>query len=335
MTPVVGRVHFVVPEGIDDPARPSGGNVYDRRLAAELTGLGWTVHEHHVAGSRLLAEIPDRAITVVDGLVGTAEVMVTEAARLRLVLLVHMPLGGPVERAVLNHAAAVITTSQWARGWLITQHGLAADKVSVALPGVDPAPVVAGSAGGTNLLCVGPVVREKGYDVLMDALRNLPDLAWHCTVAGALDLEPGFVADSAGVADRVSFLGPVTQARLDTIRSATDLVVSASRRESFGMAVAEGLARGIPVVATDVGGHPEVVGPAGVLVPAGDPVRLASALREWLTDPRLRDRLRRAAIQRSGELTTWADTASAVNRSLLALVSPSNSQLPNRQTTAG
>lgn len=327
-------VHLVVPAGVDDPARPSGGNVYDRRLSAELTGLGWTVHEHGVGGARMLPEIPDHALTVVDGLVGSAAPMVAEAARLRLVMLVHMPLGGPVERAVLESAAAVVTTSRWARWWLVAEHELDAAKVSVALPGVDRGPLVAGSAGGQNLLCVGPVTRDKGYDVLMDALDRLQELPWHCTVAGALDVDPDPVAPPTGLADRLSFLGPVTPDHLDAIRSTTDLVVSASRRESYGMAVAEGLARGIPVIATEVGGHPEVIGDAGVLVPVGDPDLLASALRTWLTDPELRGRLRRSAARRGGELETWAETGrrfsdalAAVNQTALAPVSTPNSQM--------
>jgi glycosyltransferase involved in cell wall biosynthesis len=326
-------VHLVVPAGVDDPARPSGGNVYDRRLSAELTGLGWTVHEHHVAGGRLLPEIPDQALTVVDGLVGsTTKAMVAEAARLRLVMLVHMPLGGPVERAVLDAATAVVTTSQWAREWLAAEHKLDADKVYVAVPGVEPAPPATRSAGGQNLLCVGPVTRDKGYDVLMDTLDRLQDLSWHCTVAGALDLDAEPVAPPAGLADRLSFIGPVTQDHLDTIRSTTDLVVSASRRESYGMAVAEGLARGIPVVATDVGGHPEVVGGAGVLVPVGDADRLASTLRGWLTDRELRERLRRSAAQRSTELATWTETAHAVAE-VLNRTHPQPVSTPNRHLT--
>ena len=64
-------LHFLVPAGFDDP-RPSGGNVYDRRLRAGLVGLGWDVHEHRVAGRRLeLAGIPDGAMVLVDGLVAS------------------------------------------------------------------------------------------------------------------------------------------------------------------------------------------------------------------------------------------------------------------------
>jgi len=343
-------VHFVVPEGVDDALRPSGGNVYDRRLGEELRAAGWEVREHQVTGQLelavVLAELPDRATVLVDGLVASVtEAMVGEAARLRIVVLLHMPLAeavgearvATVERAVLGAADAVVTTSQWARRWVIVHHGLAPQRVRVALPGVDRGPQVAGSTAGGHLLCVGPVTADKGHDVLLDALCQVKDLEWRCTCVGALDLDPAFVdrltatARRAGVAERVTFAGPVTQTGLEELRSATDLVVSASRRESFGMAVTEGLARGIPVFATEVGGHPEAVGRAadgsipGLLVPPGDAGGLAHALRRWLTDTELRTRLRRAAAGRRTGLTTWANTArivsSVLNRAPLVSVS--------------
>ena len=101
-------VHVVVPAGIDDPARPSGGNAYDRRVCRGLAAAGWTVHVHEVPGSwprpdapsyaalaDALSRIPDRAPVLVDGLVASPapDVLVPEARRLRLVALVHMPLG--------------------------------------------------------------------------------------------------------------------------------------------------------------------------------------------------------------------------------------------------
>jgi glycosyltransferase involved in cell wall biosynthesis len=324
-------LHLVVPEGVDDPQRPSGGNVYDRRLCRELRVAGWDVREHSVAGQRdlgrLLAELPDRATVLVDGLVGaSAEAMGVQAARLRLVLLLHMAVA---ERDVLHAVDAVVTTSRWARQWVIDQHGLDPDRVHVAVPGVDVGPRVSGSAAGSHLLCVGPVTPDKGYDVLLGALSEVSDLEWRCTCVGALDLDPAFVGrlPTREVADRVTFTGPLTPARLDAVRSTTDLVVSASRRESFGMAVAEGLARGIPVVATEAGGQPEAVGPtgAGLLVPPGDVGALAAALRRWLTEPGLRDRLRGAAADRRTTLTTWTGTArvvaDVVNRPTLVPVS--------------
>ena len=104
-------VHFVVPDGIDDPQRPSGGNVYDRRLSRGLAAIGWSVHEHAVGGSwpvptpadrtalsEVVAGLPDRAVVLLDGLVASTapEVLVPEADRLRLVILVHIsvvPIG--------------------------------------------------------------------------------------------------------------------------------------------------------------------------------------------------------------------------------------------------
>lgn len=46
----VSEVHLVVPDGVDDPARPSGGNTYDRRVCRGLATAGWAVHEHHAVG---------------------------------------------------------------------------------------------------------------------------------------------------------------------------------------------------------------------------------------------------------------------------------------------
>jgi glycosyltransferase involved in cell wall biosynthesis len=84
------------------------------------------------------------------------------------------------------------------------------------------------------------------------------------------------------------------------------------------MAVAEGLARGIPVIATDVGGHAEAVGQAadgsvpGTLIPVDDPDALAAALRRWLTDPATRRQWQITARLRGTELTGWPETAGTV-----------------------
>ena len=68
------------------------------------------------------------------------------------------------------------------------------------------------------------------------------------------------MAARSGIADRIELAGPLTEDRVRFALSGTDLLVSASRRESYGMAVAEALAHGVPVVVTDVGGHHEAVG---------------------------------------------------------------------------
>ena len=121
-------------------------------------------------------------------------------------------------------------------------------------------------------------------------------------------------APDDGLGDRVRFTGPRTGAALDARYAAADLLVLPSRAETYGMVVTEALARGVPVVASDVGGVPEALGDeaAGLLVPPGDPVALAAALRAWLDDAGLRERLRRAARERRAALHGWEATASAV-----------------------
>jgi glycosyltransferase involved in cell wall biosynthesis len=328
----VNVVHVVVPSGVDDPRRPSGGNTYDRRLCAELPAWGWTVRESLVDDQldEVLAGLADGSIVLIDGLIAsTARQLVDAARRLRVVVLVHMPFAeadpgiAPVESAVLNAATAVVTTSAWSRDWVTTNLHVPTDRLHVATPGVDSTPLSSGSADGGNLLCVGPVTPDKGQDVLVAALGLLADLDWHCTCVGARDLDPAFVASltaaaqRAGIAERIEFAGPLTTSALTSVRTQTDLLVSASRREAYGMAVTEALAAGIPVIATDVGGHAEAVGRAGgsvpgVLIPVNDVDALAVALRKWLTDPATRSQWRAAAGRRRGGLTGWGETARTV-----------------------
>lgn len=304
-------VHLVVPEGVDDPARPSGGNVYDRRVSDGLAAI-----EHTTTST-----VPDGSLTLVDGLL-TAPTLVAECARLRVVVLVHMPQGrsAPWEREVLGAAAGAITTSRWTRDWLVESYGLDPARVLVAEPGVDPAPLASGTADGRALLCVGAVTPLKGYDVLADALALLDDLAWECRAVGALDIEPAFAAEMSGrVGQRVRLTGPLTGPDLAATYAEADLLVLASRAETFGMVVTEALAHGVPVVASDVGGVREALGGGGVLVPPEDPPALARELRRWLTDAGRRAELRAAAAQRRSTLRSWDRTVHLVGEALEVL----------------
>jgi glycosyltransferase involved in cell wall biosynthesis len=313
------EVHVIVPEGIDDPTRPSGGNTYDRRVCDELAALGWSVQKQVVGDlAGALERLPDGSIVLLDGLIASPapEVLVPEAHRLRQVVLVHMPLEDEREREVLEAAAAVITTSEWGRRRLEDLYGL--PEVHVAEPGADPAALAPGSADGGALLCTAAVTRGKGHDVLLGGLASVTDLSWRCACVGSLDRAPAFAdhvqrrALAGGLRDRVHFAGPRTGAALDRAYAAADLLVLASHGETYGMVVTEALARGVPVLATDVGGVPEALGHGGLLVPPGDPDALGAALRFWLEDPDLRARLRRAAMERRESLRGWEHTASAV-----------------------
>jgi glycosyltransferase involved in cell wall biosynthesis len=346
----VTEVHVVVPEGIDDPARPSGGNTYDRRVCRGLAALGWAVHEHavpgawprpgeagHAALARTVRRIPDGAVVLLDGLIASTApgALVPQAGRLRQVVLVHMPLGhrppdheaGAVrarEREVLAAAAAVVTTSAWTRRRLGELYALPADRVHVTEPGVDSACLAPGTVAGDALLCVAALTPHKGHDVLLDGLAMATDLSWHCTCVGSLVRDPAFAdrvrrrARNSGLGDRVRFPGPRSGPELDGAYAAADLLVLASHAETYGMVVTEALARGLPVLATEVGGVTEALGQGedgtrpGLLVPPGDPAALGAALRTWLGDTELRGRLRRAARERRASLRRWPATASVL-----------------------
>jgi glycosyltransferase involved in cell wall biosynthesis len=323
----------VLPGGIDDPAAPSGGNLYDRMV---LSLVDRDVHEIAVAGSwpeasaaarralaDALAEIPDKSDVLLDGLVacGVPELLEPHAQRLRFAVLVHLPLSDEtglsrssrslrqgLERRTLHLVDTVIATSEAAAAHISEMHDLPG--VEVAAPGVDRASSATPSQDGHRLLCVAAVTHRKGQDLLVAALQDhLADLHWNCTFVGALR-EPVPHTDP-----RIRFTGPLTGTALAAAYADADLLVLPSRAETYGMVVTEALARALPVVATEVGGVPEALGTAadgsrpGLLIKPDDVAALAAALRAWLTDPALRERWRTAARERRETLPTWAETA--------------------------
>lgn len=332
----MSRLHLVLPDGIDDRRRPSGGNAYDRRIADGLAARGVTVVEHQVVGpwpwpdapasARLAAAleaIPDEARVLVDGLVASASpgVLGPASRRLALGVLVHLPLGvdapaaRAAEREVLHAARTVIATSRWTAAWLAREYGL--HGVHAAPPGADPAPVAAGSGSGGALLCVGRACRAKGYDVLAAALDALADLPWTCDWVGPVD-------DAAP--SRIALAGPLPPESVAERYRAADMLVLPTRGETYGMVLTEALARGVPVLSCDVGGVREAIGTApdgrlpGMLVAPGDPAALAAALRRWLTDPDLRAGLRAAALGRRATLAGWGETVARIAAALPDLV---------------
>lgn len=364
-----GTVRVVMPAGVDDPRTPSGGNTYDLRLCAELATQGFAVEQIRAGGawphpSQVdlagledgLDGVPDSGVVLLDGLVACAapDVVVRQARRLRLGVLVHLPLAdetglNPGDAAVLDarerralHAVhAVVATSAATARRVVDRHGLAPSAVHVAVPGTDhlgpeplePEPLeqepLEQGAGrptddGQRLLCVGSVTPRKGHDVLVEALAGLGDLAWTCACVGPLDRSPGHAARvraraaELGLSTRLTWSGPRTHRALAEAYDAADLVVLPSRAEPYGMVLTEGLAYGLPVVATAVDGVPEAVGRApdgelpGLLVPPGDAGALTKALRAWLTEPELRHRLRSAARARRATLRPWTATATDV-----------------------
>jgi glycosyltransferase involved in cell wall biosynthesis len=203
-------------------------------------------------------------------------------------------------------------------------YSLPTDRVHVAQPGVDAAELAPGTETAGAFLSVAAVIPGKGHDVLLDALAQLAGLRWQCECVGSLERDPAFVERlrlrllDGGMEDRVRFSGPLAEADLARSYAAADVLVLPSRAETYGMVIAEALARGLPVVAAEVGGVPEALGRSadgtrpGLLVPPGDPAALRDALRTWLEDASMRRRLRAAARERRSSLADWSTTSSTV-----------------------
>ena len=345
----VAEFAFAIP---GDPDQRTGGYLYDRRLAAELPRQGWQVRPVRLpdrfpfpgaadlaATDRLLADLPDGMPVVVDGLAFGAmpEAAARHAARLRLVALVHHPLGYETglssqaatqliesERAALGHARHVVVTSTTTAQTLAAAFGVAEAKLTVALPGTDPLPVAAGSDDvAPAMLAVGSVLPRKDFPALVDALATLQDLPWRLVIAGSLARDPAEVdrlraaVGRHGLSERVTLTGEVAADELRALLHRSDLFVSSSRYEGFGMALAEAVAAGLPVVAVAGGAVADWMDPdAAVLVPPDRPDELALALRSVLVEPDRRHRLRMAALAARSRLPDWAACAAAVAAAL-------------------
>ena len=354
-------VHFVQPAGADDPNRPSGGNVYDQRVARALVELGWHVEPIMVPGSwpfpevvaerRLhdrLSAVPTGGVVLADGLVACAAPAPFEkhADRIRTVVLVHQPLADDaglsqqsaarltkLEARALRCAARVAATSPWSADRLMRLHGLTG--VEVAAPGVDPAPLAAGTDGAHRLLCVAAVTPHKGQHLLVQALARLDSLPWTCDLVGPDDRDAGYAERVGGMITRarlgarLRLRGAWSGAVLAQAYGAADLVILPSQSETYGMVITEALARGIPLVASNAGAVSDTLGLApdgsrpGLLVPPGDLDGLIGALRSWLTDDQLRQGLRGSARLRRNSLLGWDSTGSTMAVILMAAASGS------------
>lgn len=337
-----------------DLSTRTGGYAYDRRAFAALAGRGWRVR--HVglpdrfpfpdeaalaAADGALAGLPDGTATVVDGLALGAmpAVAARHRDRLRLVALVHHPLCletglDPAraaalrsgERGALAACRRVIVTSPATATTLAADFDVPPERLTVAPPGTDPAPLATATGDPPRLLCVGTLTPRKAHRLLLETLATSLDLPWHLVLAGSTDRDPATAAavraaiNGLGLADRVTLAGELDPAGLDVAYAAADLLVSASFHEGYGMALAEGLARGLPVVATSGGAVADTVPPdAGLLVPPGDAAALGEALRRALTDAGLRARLRAGAVAARERLPRWEGTAAAIGAALATL----------------
>lgn len=341
---------FAVP---GDLKSPTGGYAYDRRVMERLPDFGVSVvhlplpasfpnpTDDDIAETMNALHARSRpSILVVDGLAfGAFTKPMLDKLEGRVIALVHHPLFletglsharkvelRETETIALERADHIIVTSRATKRILTEHMNLATHRMTVAEPGTDPAGRATGTGVPLHILAVGAVMPRKGYDVLVQALAKITDLDWRMTIAGALDRHPAAVdalraaIDQNNLTERINLAGKVVPATLDRFYESADLFVSASLFEGYGMVLAEAMARGLPIVTATGGAAGDTAGQAVALhVEAGNADELASALRQALTDKKLRDQLADAAWDAGRALPTWTETARRVAAVILGM----------------
>jgi len=339
---VTAPVVFAIPGEID---QPTGGYGYDRRMIEEWRAAGRSVR-HLALGSSFplptaddiaaadaaLAGLAPGTTVLIDGLAFSAvgSPIGRHAGRLDLVALIHHPLSLETglapdiaaalrasELAALKLARAIVATSHETARGLVADFAVDPGRLSVAVPGTDARGRAPTQGNPPLLLSIATVIPRKGHDLLVAALARLADRPWTCRIVGDRHRDPVWTEKikaaiaAAGLGARITLAGITRDPAVEL--QAADIFVLPSRYEGYGMAFAEALASGLPVVACRAGAVPEVVpGSAGILVPVDDIEALAAALATLLDDPAHRRRLSDGAYAAGRRLPRWRDSAQAI-----------------------
>jgi glycosyltransferase involved in cell wall biosynthesis len=146
------------------------------------------------------------------------------------------------------------------------------------------------------LLAVGRLEPQKGYDVLVRAVAELPEVRLDIAGEGGQRRLLEELIGALGVGDRVRLLGQRDD--VPALLARADAFVHSARWEGFGLVLLEAMAAALPIVATEAGAVPEVVGETALLVPPDDPAALADAIRRLVADPALAQRLGAQGLER-------------------------------------
>lgn len=172
-------------------------------------------------------------------------------------------------------------------------------------------------------LFIGNLIPRKGLHTMLAALRQLPPGSVDLRVAGRDDADPGYTARlrrmAASLGGQVSFLGRRSDDEIRAELCRADVLVVPSSYEGFGIVYLEGMAYGLPAVATTGGGASEIVqdGLNGLLVPPENSDALARALLSLAGDRERLGRMRLAARAHFDEFPTWQQATEAVHQFLL------------------
>ncbi len=339
---------FAIPGDLESR---TGGYAYARAVLEQMPGTDWQLQHLQLpaafpapgaadldSASRAFRAVPPDQLLFVDGLAfGSFPDWLLQEQRGRWVALVHHPLSLETglsdeqaarfkvsEQRALAAAEAIIVSSPETARELAQNFGVPEAKLTIAEPGTE-LPVAAAHGGEERpcLLSVGTISPRKGQDDLVTALAQITDLTWRCRLIGSDQREPASAERlrdlilQFGLAERVEIAGEVAPEDMAASYDAADIFVLPSHYEGYGMAFAEALAHGLPIVACPTGAVPDTVpAEAALFVPPGNADALAGALRRLLSVPSLREAKAAAAWRHGRSLPTWQDAAKRIASAL-------------------
>ena len=227
-----------------------------------------------------------------------------------------------VDRRVVQQVDRIITGSDFSRRQLISELGAPPERIKVAYYGISeryrPEVRQQARAGGEQpptILHVGSLITRKNIPMLLHAfqavVQEMPDTRLVLIGRGPEEANLRGLAQALGIASQVEFAGFVSEAQKLERYATSDLLVSASSMEGFGLAVGEAMACGLPVVVTNAGSLPELVvdGESGLVVPVDDAAGLAASMVRVLRDRALAAAMGRAGIGGVEAKFRWDKTA--------------------------
>jgi glycosyltransferase involved in cell wall biosynthesis len=333
------KVGLIVREPLRDQ---SGGYLYDRKVVEHLRNSGnevsvytFPVDTEKVIGDDLELLIEDELCH--DGLL-EFNLHLKDASPIPLIALVHhLKYLEPIfereearqrERDFLRTCDALIANSN-DTSRKVSELGIKLPTV-VAYPGCDLMARRSDSGKEPSesflkLLFVGILVPRKGVHLLLDALAELTRYPWELRIVGDSTLDSRYVAllreKSLKLGNRAQFLGRVSCEGLSQIYVDSDLLVLPSYFEGYGIVAAEAVLHLLPVIASRVGGIPEIIrdGQEGILLPPGDRSALRQTLQDFLEHPQQLGPLIEACALRRSSLPRWEETGRAVQDFLLSI----------------
>lgn len=349
------RLSFACPGELETT---TGGYIYDRMLLSGLEAIGWEVERISLGDGfpfpdgivleeayGKIADEDEGGILMIDGLALGAMPDIRERVgpERKVAALVHHPLYLETgldkdaseslyasEQRALSGTDAVFCTSHETERTLVSAFGIAKADITVGLPGTEPAAAFAEmpeEALSVRLFSAASITPRKGLDLLVEALAQLKDLDWSLTIAGSADHDPSHAAHisnlirTLGLESRITLAGVLSKSDLRREMQSSHIFVLPSWYEGYGMAFAEAIAHGLPVIGTTGGAIPDTVPQsAGILIEPGSIDGLTDALRTVITDGKIRSRIAEGARAAAANLPRWDRTAGLFSAKLETLL---------------